>query len=224
MTDENLNSSMNNASVKDSSKTKFLLLFISNGILIVALAVIVIFYFKHKKQCSNSNDISIMTPKSKPSSIVFINIDSVINNYDLTKELHRKLELERNKLENDFNNKKSSFDKEVQTFQKRIETNTIKSEEAQLTEKKLQEKERQLYELNETYTGQFSKLELETNIAIKDSITNFLNRYYKNKYDYIMAYTPGSSVLFADTKNEITIEVLNALNAEYKNKKVPNKK
>ena len=223
MTIENLNNDPINQEENNPFKTKFVLLLFFNIILIIAVFVFLGLSFLKCKQptqtCCNKANIS---SDLKSSSIVFVNFDTLINDYELTTELRKNLEKEKHQLEADFNIQKATFDREVQTFQKKIQSNSIKADEAQITEKKLQGKQQQLYEMNETYTNRLAQKEMETNSIIKDSISNFLQRNYKKKYDYILAYSPGTTVLLANEKHEITAEVLKALNVEYNNKRHAN--
>jgi len=222
MTIENLNINPLNQEENNPFKTKFVLLLFFNIILIIAVFVFLgLSFLKCKQPQTNCNKASILS-EIKSSSIVFVNFDTLITNYELTIELRKNLEKEKHQLEADFNIQKATFDREVQSFQKKIQTNSIKADEAQITEKKLQEKQQQLYELNENYTNRLAQKEMETNSIIKDSISNFLQRNYKKKYDYILAYSPGTTVLLANEKHEITADVLKALNDEYKNKRHAN--
>ena len=206
------------SSKKDLFKNKFSYLLILNLILLIGLAILYFLHFKHN--CKSTNEtISQITGVKKPSSIVYINTDTILNNYELAKDLKKDFVNERDKLDGDLNAKKSSFENEAATFQKKIQANAIKAEEAQITEKKLQEKQSQLYELNETYNKRLSEKQMLMNITINDSIIHFLNRYYKDKYDYILGYTPGSTVLYANGKYEITSEVVKAINIEYQQKR-----
>jgi len=220
MTEEIKNDLTNIGSTKrDLLKNKFSYLLILNLILLIGLAILYFLYFKQSKNKSTGETISQITGIKKPSKIVYINTDTILNNYELAKDLKKDFENERNKLDAELNAKKSSFENEAASFQKKIQTNSIKTEEAQITEKKLQEKQSQLYELNETYNKRLGEEQMQMNITINDSIIHFLNRYYKNKYDYILGYTPGSTVLYANGNYEITAEVVKAINLEYQQKR-----
>jgi len=75
-----------------------------------------------------------------------------------------------------------------------------------------------LIDLKEQYTNTLAEQEYQMNQRFIDSVTNFLQRYNKNKsFDYILGYTKGGGILFANEKNDITYLVIEGLNKEYKN-------
>jgi len=71
--------------------------------------------------------------------------------------------------------------------------------------------------LQEKYTNELSQQEMNLNIQLLDSITNFLKRYnQKYKFDYILNIKKGGDVFLSNKTLDITGDVLKELNAEYK--------
>ncbi|MGB4655144.1 MAG: OmpH family outer membrane protein [Bacteroidales bacterium] len=149
--------------------------------------------------------------------IAYINNDSILQNYSLVKEMHEQLESKTKRYESDITSKMKVLEKEVAYFEEQVQKQTISNESAQEIYAQIMQKQQDIYKLQEQYSLQLQKEELELNIALIDTVMNFLSRYNNNyKFDYILGINKGGNVLLANDTLDITDKVLKELNEEYR--------
>ncbi|NVO01742.1 MAG: OmpH family outer membrane protein [Bacteroidetes bacterium] len=190
---------------------------ILNVVLLIAVAVLFFLHFKGK----NGGDENVETKKNVPTSIAYVNSDSLLNNYEYVKVLKTDLEAKQKSMEGEFSTKQKSFEYEVTEFQKKVNSNTISQELAQKTEQQLMQKQQALGELQQKMQQELSLQELEMNTKVLDTISSFMKKYNKkHNYNYILGYAKGSGILFANESFNITGDVLKQINKEYKEKPI----
>ena len=80
----------------------------------------------------------------------------------------------------------------------------------------IERQQRDLQELQARLEGELAKETQEFNVALRDSLNNFLRDYNRDKrYDLILSKA-GDNILYADTRFDITQDVINGLNKRYK--------
>jgi outer membrane protein len=190
---------------------------ILNVVLLIAVAILFFLHFKGK----TGTDESVSTKKSVPTSIAFVNSDSLLNNYEYVKVLKTDLEVKQKTMEGEFSGKQKAFEYEVTEFQKKVNANSISQELAAKTEQQLMAKQQALGELQQKMQQELSLQELEMNTKVLDTISVFMKKYNKKyNYNYILGYAKGSGILFANESFNITGDVLKEINKEYKEKPV----
>ena len=94
-----------------------------NAVLAVAVAVLYYLHFSDKK---TTEPVSASTTKSAPvRKTVYVNVDSLLTNYEYFKDTRKVLESKRFQLDNELNNKGRSLQNEVAFFQQRAQTMTM---------------------------------------------------------------------------------------------------
>jgi outer membrane protein len=97
-----------------------------------------------------------------------------------------------------------------------VQSNSISEERAKVVYEGLMQKQQLLVEKKDRYTQQVADKELNMNLRLLDTVTNFLKRYNRHYgYDYILGYKTAGEILLANDSLEITRDVLNTLNEEY---------
>jgi len=185
---------------------------ILNIIALIGVIVLFVLYFT-KNPCSYSSGT-----KSKKSSMAihFINSDSIMGNYELVKVMKTDLEAKQKKAEDNFAIQQKSFETQVIEYQKKMQANSLSIEQAKNTEKQLGQQQQTLLDLKDQLSQILADEELKMNIALQDTIMNFLKRYNrKHNYDYILGFSKGSGILLANDSLDITKEILKGLNEEY---------
>ncbi|MDP4267432.1 MAG: OmpH family outer membrane protein [Bacteroidota bacterium] len=187
---------------------------IFNVIIAIAVIVLYILHFTSK----NKNEV---LPKTlKPSRIAYVDSDSLWNKYDMVKTLKQQLEEKKNKLEANIQYKVKAFENEVNAYKNKLATGQIKPEQAKVIEQQLMLKQQSLYQLKDSLSVQFAREQTKLNDLLQDSIVNYLKRYNKKtRYDFILAHSKGSGVLYANDSLQITDKILEGLNKEYKKQK-----
>ena len=179
-------------------------------------AIAVLFYLQFRGG-SGSGKPTIVPPTIalKPSRIVYINTDSLWENYEFVKEIKKTLLSERSSTESELAGRYQALMNEEQSF-KEI-AGRLSEEEGLKQQQALLAKEQKFAEYREQVQEKLMKKEQEQNERIQRNITSFLESNYRSTpYSYILGYTTGGGILFANDSLDITREVIKGLNDQYK--------
>jgi len=154
---------------------------------------------------------------SNTGLIAYVELDSIIEHYSMTKDLTGELEEKIKKRENELANLERKFQASVADFQnkatKGLETRSKLAE----IEEQLGRESQRLMQLAERYRMEMAEEQLVMQRQILQSIMDFLKEYNKDKrYQYILGNAFDAKILYADPSFNITAEVLAGLNAQYK--------
>jgi outer membrane protein len=152
----------------------------------------------------------------KSVKVVFINIDTLNNQYIYVKKLRTDLEATGKKLESEIMSEQAAFEKEATAFQKQAAANAIPEDKAKVMYDALMKKQQALADKKERYTQQVAEKEQAMHLTLLDTVTNFLKRYNRSyKFDYILGYANAGQILLANDTLDITSDVVKELNKEY---------
>jgi outer membrane protein len=194
---------------------------------IALLGVIALFFFEFmEKDDPKEHRPVLKMPEfsSGSNTIVFVNTDELLQNYELVGILTNELEAERKRKNVDFSAKQKAYESDAAYFQSQVEKQTISEASAQQIYEKLMQQQQELYKLQDQYASELSQKEFEMNLILLDSVKNYLarlNKFYN--YDYILSSNNTGNILFAKDTFEITNQVLEGLNREYNEKLNPKK-
>jgi outer membrane protein len=186
-----------------------------NAVLAVAVAVL---YYLHFSDKTTTEPVSADATKSAPvRKTVYVNVDSLLTNYDYFKDTRKVLESKRFQLDNELNNKGRSLQNEVAFFQQRAQTMTM--EQGRATEAALQKKQQDLMAYRDRIVQQLAAEEQKKNEELYNQIHDYLKKVNKqNQYDFVMGYSRGGGILFADSTLDATRTIIGGLNKEYQQK------
>lgn len=150
------------------------------------------------------------------SRIVYVNTDTLLNNYDYYKDVVKEFENKRFALENELQRKGTSFQNEVAMFQRRIQAGGMTEEQARTTQQQLQKKEQDIMMYRDNSMNSLGEEQAKKTDELITKIQDFLKKYNSNdRYDMVIGYSKGGGVLYAKENMDITAEVLKGLNEEY---------
>ena len=188
-------------------------------ILLIGLAVLYVLFFTSKKTAEPVTSMAFQKSGEKPVRVVFINIDSLNNQYLFVKKLKSDLESTGKRLETEILSEQAAFEKEATNFQKQTAANAIPEEKAKIMYDALMQKQQALSDKKERYTQQVAEKEQAMHLTLLDTVTNFLKRYNRTfNFDYILGYANSGQILLASDTLDITADVVKELNKEYKEK------
>jgi outer membrane protein len=191
--------------------------------IVLTIAVIVLFglHFLGNKSASSSTISANTNVTNKTSGIiVYVNIDTVIHNYDLYADLRSKLSGKQQVIEAEMGNKSKNYQSGVLDYQNKVQKGLITRATAAEMEQQLTTEQQKLLQLRDQYSMQLQEEEQVMNRQILNSITEYLTEYNKVKgYNYILGNSFGGNVLYADKTLDITQDVLKGLNAKYRAEK-----
>lgn len=153
---------------------------------------------------------------SPATAIVFVNSDSLVNNYEYFKAVKVKLEDLSQRAQAELAAKGTAFQKEVATYQKTASSLTPMQKAA--TEKRLAKKQQDLQVLGDNTQKQLQEESANQNTKLYDRIAAYLKTYTKLKgYKIVLTYSKANpSMLYGDESLDVTKEVVAGLNDEYK--------
>lgn|SRR5690606_5167922 len=147
--------------------------------------------------------------------IVYINSDTLLENYEYFKEIRTRLEEKAQEAQADLQSRSTAFQREIADYQQKAPT--MSAADRQTTEERLARKQDELARHQQNAGAAFAQEEADENEKLYKKITDYLKEHAKQKgYKLVLTYsTANPAVLYADESLEITQEVLTALNAAY---------
>lgn len=196
---------------------KFTLIF--NIILALAVVALFVLHFTQKSGKSHTNKSGkeeAVADLSGQFKAAWVNMDTILNNYDMYFDLRKELEESSRKLEAELNSKSKNFEKEAMDFQDKVQKGLVTRSEAQQLQAALANKEQELYRLRDDMRMQLSDEEQVKLRVIQNSITEYLKTYNVDKgYYLILSNTYGGPLLYGHPALDITNDVLKGLNEKY---------
>lgn len=189
---------------------------IINVILAVAVIALFVIVLSDRKGSQQGSD-NVNGSAAAEMGIVFVNTDSLIIKYDLARELSEELIRKEESSRTDFNERVRVFEQDMMEFQRKLQNNGFLSlDRAQSEERRLRQKEQELQALNARLTNDLMDAQNAMNQQLRDTITNFLKDYCKEKsYSMVLSNTMGDNLLYADSVFDVTDDVVAKLNERY---------
>ncbi len=192
-----------------------------NLILEIVLTVAVIALFAlHFTGRSCSADISEATAESvtaQAGDIVYIDLDSLVNQYDMYNDLRTELQGKLGAVENDINKKGRALENDIKSFQEKMNKGLLTRSQAETMGNELAMREQELM----AYTQQKQQEMQEEEAVMVNRVMDAINTYvkaYRAEKGYAMVLSTSmttNAVLAGDQGLNITYAVVEGLNAEY---------
>jgi outer membrane protein len=149
--------------------------------------------------------------------IAYINVDSLLMNYNFAKDLNEELIRKTEDARMTLNSQAQSLEKEYNEFQRKLQTNAFLSEDrAQQEANRLQKKKDALDQQSALMQQDLAQQQAQMNARLGDTIRNFLKEYNaQKKYEMIFSNTMYDNILIDFPNYDITNEVLTLLNDRY---------
>lgn len=181
---------------------------------VLSLAVAVLFFLHFSSKSSDSGaaaDGAVVEGRRT----VYVQVDSLLKNYDFFKDTRKELENKNFQLENELTTKGRSLQNEVAFFQQRAATMT--PEQARSTEAQLMKKQQDLVAYRDQSAQALGQEEAKKNEELYKNIRSYIDKYNKeNGYEYVLGYSLGGGILFANPSLDVTQKIVDGLNKEYK--------
>jgi outer membrane protein len=192
-----------------------------NIVLAVAVIVLYVLYFTGTGMSKNSkNDASSASGVKAGSDIFYVQIDSVISNFDMAKDLSGELESKFNNSDAQLKSRQTAYQKEVNDYQYKAQRGLITRSDAQNIEQQLYVKQQDLVTLQQNLTNEINEQQAVMNRQVINAIIEYMKENSaKFNYKYVLATSFGNNVLYANDSLDITKSVIAGLNEKYKNEK-----
>ncbi|TAF43753.1 MAG: OmpH family outer membrane protein [Sphingobacteriales bacterium] len=185
----------------------------SKSFTVILLAAIAVGCKEQTKNTETSKTTKVTTDVT--ATIVYVNSDSLLNNYTYFKEIKAKFEAKSEKAQNDLKQKGAAFQREVGAYQQGA--STMSAEQRAETEKRLARKQQELQGYQQNAGAALQNEEATENEKLYNKVAEYLKKHAKIKgYKMVLTYSKSNSaLLFADESLDVTKEVIKGLNDEY---------
>ena len=185
------------------------LLVVLNVVLIIAVALL---YYKVYSS-KNSSTVSQVLVPTVSSTIVYVNSDSLLDNYPFFIKLKNSMEKKQDSLENILKSRGRLLENDIKAYQEKGATMTDR--ERQTTEEALGRRQQDLMQYKQDMTDELARAEDALNDTLHNNLVSTLKKYNKDKnYHFILGYQKGSGILLASDSLDITKQIIEELNKE----------
>jgi outer membrane protein len=155
----------------------------------------------------------------KAELIVFVNSDSLLNNYEYFKEIKAQFEEKSKKAQADLTARGNAFQREVAEYNQNAAN--LSADQRATTEQRLARKQQELATYNQNAGNALANDEAVENEKLYNKVADYLKEYAKSKgYKMVLTYSKvNPTILFADESLDVTKEVVTGLNEAYKKEK-----
>lgn len=188
-----------------------------NGVLAVAIIILFILFFKSKTNTENAPSLKFENDTTVTLPIAYVNIDSVLTNYQYAKEasdaLMKKTETSRASL----NQKQKQLVSEQQEFQRKYQNNAFLSQErAEQEAARIQKLGAELEQTAGRLDNEITMEQIRVNNQLADSVRLCIKEFNKTaNYHIILSNSGLDNILYAKEKYNITNKVIELLNARH---------
>ena len=170
--------------------------------------------------CDNANskadNKSQANGKPTELKLAYVEIDSIMTQYNFCKEYSKVLEKKGQNIQNTLAQKQQALQNAGVNFQQKLQQNAYTREQAEGIQASLQKQAADLDALSQRLGNEFQAETEKFNEALRDSIRHFLDQYNKDKKYSIIFSKQGENLLYADKSYDITDDVIAGLNKSYK--------
>lgn len=177
-------------------------------------------YFIHFSSHKKSGETLVNNESAPSGSIAFVNIDTVIFKFNMFTDKRNDLTEKQKKAEAELNSKGTQYERGIKDYQDKVSKGLITRATAAEMENSLSRQQQELISLRDKLQGDLMEEEQVMNRQILDYITKYLDEHKSEyNYQYILAKSFGSVVLYGDPGQDITAKVLVGLNQKYASEK-----
>lgn len=190
---------------------------ILNVILVIAVGTL--FYLHFSSGHSSSNNTGSISMAGADIPVAYVVEDSLMNHYDLSRDLESQLNRKQTDLENSYQTRAQNLQQEIENYRKRA--GSMAPRDAQNIEDQLRQKQQNLYQYQQSLSQEMVEEQNKINDQLYDHVTSFLKDYAtEHGYKIILNLKRGSGMLYGVNSLNITDEVLKGLNEKYYNEKL----
>lgn len=155
------------------------------------------------------------------TSIVYINLDSLVSGYQMSIDLQAELQKKVNKIQKDLEKKGRALENDIADFQSKVSKGLLTNYQAQAMQQELMKREQDLQIFSEQKQRDMAEESQVTINRIMDAVQTYINKYNEeNKHSLILTTTSvTNTVLAANPSLNITKAILTGLNKEYSESK-----
>lgn len=181
---------------------------------IAALAVAVVSCNQQPSQTASEPVAS--TGTAVAGSIAYIQLDDILEQYDMANDLRAIVETKVNNIQNEINRRGKKLESDVNAYAEKVQKGLMTRSVAEAQQAKLQQQEQEFNAYANQKQNEINEEQIVMMNQISDAIKTYIDNYNAQKgYAMILVNQAGVPVIAADASLDITQEILDGLNAEY---------
>ena len=194
--------------------------YILGAILAVAILILYVLHFTSapgKSGARKGDLITKMNDSSVTLPVAYVNVDSLLMNYNFAKDLNEALMRTEESSRASLTQKERQLNAAAQEFQRKLQNNAFLSQErAEQEQQRILKMQQEYQQMAERLGQEFALEQQKLNMELSDTVKVRLVEFNKDKgYKIIYSNTRSDNILFADDKYDITKEVTEFLNKKY---------
>ncbi|HUW93308.1 MAG TPA: OmpH family outer membrane protein [Bacteroidales bacterium] len=191
--------------------------FVKNILLVSAVTAIGVLL---ASGCKKDGAVKSEIQSAETKGIVYVELDSVIANFNMADDLSIKLQDKQKNSEAELTAKSQAFDRDVRDYQTKAQKGLITRATAAEMEQTLSQQQQTLLSLRDEMAYNLNEESLVAQRQVLEYINQYLAEFNKtHNYQYILAKQFPGPILLSDTTLDITAEVTAGLNAKYQAEK-----
>ena len=191
--------------------------YIINGVLALAVVILFVLQFTGKKESGVTKTFTAEESASGLLPIAYVNVDSLLLNYNYSKDLNEIIIKKQENSRASVNQKLRSLQTEMQDFLRKVENNAyLTRDRAEQEKARSMKKQQELQDFDNRLAQELVSEQQRLNEQLRDTLVSQLRVYNKDKgYQVILSNTMGDNILLAGDAYDITKEVIEYLNKNY---------
>ena len=206
----------------ENSKFSKISLIISGVALVTSIVVLIISLTGKKNTDAETvkNPGTVKFDSTGNANLDYVNLDTILSQYLFSVKLQEDLITAQKKAEEVYSSKAKALEKKYREFSEKARLGSFLSQSSMdAQQKELMNEDAYLQQYQQDATNKLIMMQDSLNKVIFDSVVNFINEKYQDKYMLILGNISGANVVYAAEGLDITGEVVDQLNERYKKSK-----
>jgi outer membrane protein len=187
--------------------------------LILNLVLLVAVGFLYYLHFSKDEIKPILNPVKGGVKLVYVNADSLFENYDYYKGAKVQMEAKRKAIQSKFEEKAKALEVEFTQYQQKAASLT--ADQRQKVEQMLGQKQQEFMKSREAVSQDIEDEEAKIHSELYDKIGDYLSTQSKYGYEIVFGYAKGGGILYANPGLNITAPILKGLNEAFEKEPKP---
>ncbi|MBR6177002.1 MAG: OmpH family outer membrane protein [Bacteroidales bacterium] len=169
--------------------------------------------------CANNNNNNANQDNAQASTVLeiaYVNMDSLVDNYDMYNDLSKQLMEKQNQLEQELQTKQKSLERKAMDLENQYKKNLITPTRAQEVQQNLQLEQQRMLQWRDEKMMELNDDQAKITRMVYDSIKACVDDYNTpQKYRFILSNSMGGVLLYGDKSADLTQTILTSLNNRY---------
>ena len=185
-----------------------------DAVMVIAIIVLFILHFCQPK--ADPYIPSVPEGQAGSGEILYVNIDSINQHYELIKILKEELEAEQIKQDAIFTNREKAFQTKLNNFQQNQQAGVLTAVQIQNSQAQLENEYQQIMTDKERVMNDLMAKQSAANDQMLDSMLTVIRRINSvRNASFVFTYGYGSQMVLGDPTKDITNDVLKELNKSF---------